>query len=134
TRKTVLLLTLVTLIGPENGIETRGWRLKPSSVLMTSMSAQSEGRTAQSGLGRLTRSPVLLSWSNTVKRSLGNRLRTVEDRSKSVSTAAADASVGRRTRKLTAKATKRRYCGLMSAPFSDGVCTATGRGPVGSTS
>jgi hypothetical protein len=58
TRNTVLLLTLDTSIGPEKGIDRRGCRLKPSSVLMTSMSAQSETRTAQSGFGKLTRTPV----------------------------------------------------------------------------
>jgi hypothetical protein len=52
----VSLDTVETSIGPENGIEIRGWMLKPSRLLMTSMSAQSEGRTAQSGFGRSTRS------------------------------------------------------------------------------
>jgi hypothetical protein len=38
-KKTVLLLTVVTSIGPLNGIDRRGWTLKPSSVLMTLMSS-----------------------------------------------------------------------------------------------
>ena len=59
-------------IGPENGIEMRGWTLKPSSVLRTSMSAQSDGRAAQSGFGRSTRRPVSWVRSEVVKRLLGN--------------------------------------------------------------
>ena len=47
----VELETLATSIAPVKGIESRGWILKPSSVLSTSMSAQSEGRTVQLGLG-----------------------------------------------------------------------------------
>src|SRR5207245_8042180 len=78
TRNTVLLLTLETSIAPENGIESRGWRLKPSSVLMTSTSAQSVGRVEQLSFGRFIRSPVLLSWSKSVKRSLGNGPVTVD--------------------------------------------------------
>ena len=39
TRKTVVLLTVVTSMGPLNGIDRRGCRLKPSSVLMTLTSA-----------------------------------------------------------------------------------------------
>ena len=38
-RKTVLLLTVLTSIGPLNGIDSRGCRLKPSSVLRTVKSA-----------------------------------------------------------------------------------------------
>ena len=37
---------------------SRGWRLKPSSELITSISSQSEGRRSQSSRGRLTRRPV----------------------------------------------------------------------------
>src|SRR5206468_5964507 len=106
--------------------DTRCLLLTHTSI-MTSTSAQSVGRTAQSGLGRLTRSPVLLSWSKSVKRSLGNGPVTVEARSNRASTAAAEARGVRRSRKPTARTTKRRYSGLMSAPFSDGVGTATGR-------
>jgi hypothetical protein len=40
-------------------------------VLITSRSTQSEGRTVQSGLGKLTRNLVLWLGSETVKRSLG---------------------------------------------------------------
>src|SRR2546426_6541190 len=127
TRNTVLLLRLETSIDPEKGIESRGWRLKPSSVLMTSTSAQSVGRVEQLSLGRFIRSPVLLSWSKSVKRSLGNAPVTVEARSNRASTAAAEARGVRRSRKPTARTTKRRYSGLLSGPFRDGVGTATGR-------
>ena len=65
TRKTVELETVERSIGPENGTETRGWMLKPSSVLSTSASAQSVGRAAQSGLGRFTRRPVACVASST---------------------------------------------------------------------
>ena len=73
-RKTFELLTLAGSIAPVNGIEIRGCTLKPSSVLRTSMSAQSDGRTAQSGFGRLTRSPVFCDQSNVVQRLLGKGL------------------------------------------------------------
>ena len=82
TRKTFELLTLAGSIGPVNGIEIRGCRLKPSSVLRTSMSAQSDGRTAQSGFGRLTRRPVFCDQSNVVQRLLGNGPPSGLDRSK----------------------------------------------------
>ena len=39
TRKTVLLFTVVTSMGPLNATDRRGCRLKPSSVLMTLMSS-----------------------------------------------------------------------------------------------
>jgi len=55
----VALLTVDTSIGPLNGMESRGCVLNPSRVLITSMSAQSDGRVAQFGFGRLTRMPVL---------------------------------------------------------------------------
>ena len=71
-RNTVWLDTVVRSIGPENGIEIRGWMLKPSSVLRTSISAQSDGLTAQSGFGRSTRRPVTCVRSQVVKRLLGN--------------------------------------------------------------
>jgi hypothetical protein len=53
-------------MGAENGIEILGWTLNPSSVSRTSMSAQSDGWVAQSGLGRSTRSPVICASSDTV--------------------------------------------------------------------
>ncbi len=70
----MLLLTLAGSMSPVKGTVKRGWVEKPSSVLRMSMSSQSLGRTAQSGLGRLTRLKVLLLQSRTVKRSLGNGL------------------------------------------------------------
>src|SRR5262245_54079427 len=70
-KKTVVLLTVLTSIGPLNAMDRRGCRLKPSSVLMMLRSAWSDGRLAASGSGRLIRR--LVSWleSVTVKRSLG---------------------------------------------------------------
>ena len=56
--KDVELVAVERSIGPENGTEIRGWMLNPSSVLSTSISAQSDGRTAQSGFARSTRRPV----------------------------------------------------------------------------
>ena len=81
-RKTFELSTLDGSIGPVNGIEIRGCMLKPSSVLRTSMSAQSDGRTAQSGFGRLTRRPVFCDQSNVVQLLLGNGPPSGLDRSK----------------------------------------------------
>jgi len=52
------LVTVDRSIGPENGIEIRGWTLKPSSVSRTAMSWQSLTRVAQSGVGSSTRRPV----------------------------------------------------------------------------
>jgi hypothetical protein len=46
TRKTVELETVDVSIGPENGIEIRGWMLKPSSVLRTACSPRSADRSA----------------------------------------------------------------------------------------
>ncbi len=80
-RKTDELETLAGSIAPVKGIEIRGWTLKPSSVLRTSMSAQSDGRATQSGFGRSTRSPVGCDQSTAVQRSLGNGLPSVVDRS-----------------------------------------------------
>src|SRR5215813_13018764 len=71
-RKTVLLLTVATSIAPSKGMDSRGWRLKPSSVLMTARSSQSDWRTAQSGKGKLTRRRVFCLASGTVNQSLGN--------------------------------------------------------------
>src|SRR5215471_8715121 len=72
TRKTVLLETVLRSIGAENGIEMRGWMLKPSSVSSTSMSAQSEEFFVQSGFGRSTRRPVSCDASGVVSRLVGN--------------------------------------------------------------
>ena len=58
TRKMFELVTVERSIGPENGIEMRGWMLKPSSVSSTAMSAQSDACVAQFGFGRSTRRPV----------------------------------------------------------------------------
>ena len=71
-RNTDELETLLGSIAPVNGIEIRGCTLKPSSVLRTSMSWQSDGRAAQSGFGRSTRRPVGCDQSTAVQRSLGN--------------------------------------------------------------
>src|SRR5262245_58297146 len=72
----VSLVTLAGSMAPLNGIVTRGWVEKPSSSLITAMSAHSAalaGVLMQSaGTGRLTRRNVLLPNSRTGKRSLGN--------------------------------------------------------------
>ena len=72
----------------------RGWVLKPSSVLITSMSAQSDGRTAQSGLGSLTRLKVFCVQSTWVNRSLGNGLVAGLEKSIRTLTPAASATHG----------------------------------------
>jgi hypothetical protein len=72
TRKTVSLETVETSIGPLKGIESRGCTLKPSSVSRTAVSAQSDGRAAQSGMGRSTRRPVACAGSDAVSRFVGN--------------------------------------------------------------
>lgn len=69
-------MSLVTVAGsmsPVKGTVKRGCVEKPSSVFSTSTSAQSLGRTAQSGLGSATRRSVMLLPSKTVKRLLGER-------------------------------------------------------------
>src|SRR5262245_41855466 len=71
-KKTVPLLTVVTSMGPLNGIDRRGCRLNPSSVLRRVTSSKSDGCVARSGSGRLTRRPVSWLESATVNRSLGN--------------------------------------------------------------
>ena len=109
----MLLFTVETSIGPENGMDRRGCMLKPSSVLMTSRSSQSDGRTLQSGLGRSTRSPVCWAWSSTVKRLLGYGLPAVEEKSKRTLTPPADASPGRKTSTVTAM----RRLAFMGTPF-----------------
>src|SRR6202049_2569947 len=57
---------------------------------MTSISAQSDGRATQSGLGRFTCRKVFWRKSKTVKRSLGNGLLFGLDKSKRTLTPAAD--------------------------------------------
>ena len=57
-RKIVELETVLRSIAPENGIEIRGWMLKPSSVSRTLTSAQSDGFVTQFGSGRSIRRPV----------------------------------------------------------------------------
>src|SRR3990172_1206188 len=71
-RTTVSEVTDDGSIASLNGTAIRGWRLNPSSVLRTSMSWQSEGRTVQSGLGSATRTSVIWDRSRTVHKSLGN--------------------------------------------------------------
>src|SRR5499427_11160150 len=71
TRKTVALDTLATSMGPLKGIERRGCTLKPSRVLIAANVVQSDGRSAQSGNGSWTRSPVICCGSDTVNRLLG---------------------------------------------------------------
>src|SRR5262245_25135609 len=71
-KKSVALVTVETSIAPSKAIRTRGCRLKPSRVLITSMSWQSDGRWAHEGLGSRTRRPVFWLRSCTVKRSDGN--------------------------------------------------------------
>src|SRR5262249_14199143 len=58
--------------GAVEGTDSRGWRLKPSSVLRTCMSAWSEGCVVGSGNGRLIRPPVSWLGSATVKWLLGD--------------------------------------------------------------
>ena len=43
--------TVAGSIGPLNGTRTRGWRLKPSSVLISSRSKQSVGTVGSRGVG-----------------------------------------------------------------------------------
>ena len=62
-------------MGPSNGIDSRGWRLKPSSVLSTCVSWLS-GPRGCGGVGQRqvdAQAGVVLP-SSTVKRSLGNGL------------------------------------------------------------
>ena len=73
TRKTLSLVAVAGSISPENGIEMRGWGLKPSRSFRTSMSSQSEGRVAQFDFGRSTLTARQLRFrSGVVKRSVGN--------------------------------------------------------------
>src|SRR5579859_831288 len=71
-RKTVLLLTVLTSMAPSKGMEIRGCGLNPSNWFTSVKSAQSEGLVAQLGSGTFTRKPVSCCESKTVKRSLGN--------------------------------------------------------------
>src|SRR2546422_2034457 len=107
TRKTLLLLTDAGSIGPVKGMEMRGWRLKPSSVLSTSMSAQSLRNVAQFGLGRLTRTPVRWVRSRTVNTSLGNGRPDGDEPSKRTRTPAASAAEGSRTSRANVRGSKR---------------------------
>src|SRR5213593_2559467 len=105
TRNTVSLLTVSTSIGPLNGMERRGWRLKPSSVSMTSRSWQSDTWTAQSGFGRFTRSQVFWLSSGIVKRSEGNGPSEGTFRLKSAWMPAASADEGGRNATVTSRKT-----------------------------
>src|SRR5215831_8294394 len=82
-RNTVLLLIVPGSMAPSNGMESRGWRLKPSSWFSNVRSAQSEGRVAQLGRAMFTRKPVSCWVSKAVKRSLGNGDCELDERLKS---------------------------------------------------
>src|SRR2546425_154542 len=107
-RKIDSLVAVVRSIGPSNGIDTRGRRLKPSRVLMTSRSSQSEGRAEQSGLGILTLSPVFWLGSTTVKTLLGKGPPPGVRKSKRAWTSAASADDAKKKTRLTAKSEVRR--------------------------
>src|SRR5256885_10924080 len=92
-RNTVSLLTVFTSIAPVKGTVMRGCTLKPSSVLRTSMSAQSDGRALQSGFGRGPRRNVFLEKSGRVKRSLGDGPLSVLDPSPFTATPAPKATL-----------------------------------------
>jgi hypothetical protein len=64
--------TVERSIGPEKGMEIRGWMLKPSSEFRTATSSQSDGCVAQSGFGRSTWMPVSWVASGAVYRFDGN--------------------------------------------------------------
>jgi hypothetical protein len=93
--------------------------LNPSSVLSTSMSAQSDGRTAQSGFGSWTRRPVLCDQSKVVQRLLGNGPASGLDRSKRGWTPAACASEGSTKNVRSAKSSARRSDIIKSLPSVD---------------
>src|SRR5262245_59693816 len=103
-------------MGPSKAIDRRGCRLKPSSVLITSMSAQSDGRSAQDGLGRFTRRPVFWVRSFTVNTSDGNRLRTGLSKSDRTPTPAAAAEGARTAQNETARR-PRRVRGMREPPL-----------------
>src|SRR5262249_40511704 len=99
TKKT-LPPTVSGSIAPVSGTRTRGWTLRPASVLSSSMWKQSVatakiagggGTTAghAAGLGRLTRRPVIWLGSATVNTSLGNGPPEGDDRSNRAWTPAA---------------------------------------------
>ena len=115
TRKTVSLVTVFTSMGPLKGMDSRGCKLKPSSVLMTSRLAQSVGRTEQSGLGRLTLRPVLWLGSATVNRLLGNGPPVGVSRLKRAWTPAARVSGDHKSTRDTVKS-KRARQGETKAP------------------
>src|SRR5262245_51201707 len=124
TRNTLPLVTLATSIGPSKGIESRGWRLKLSSSLITSRSAQSDGRAAQFGLRRLILSPVLFAGSSTVNRSLGNGppcgvLRSKEDLTLAARTGDGQTNTRmatRKTRTSSGDLAERRICFIALPP------------------
>src|SRR6185312_6549549 len=107
TRKTVLLLTVLTSMAPSNAIERRGCRLKPSSWFSSVKSAQSEGLVAQLGRGTFTRKPVSCCESNAVKRSLGKGDCEVDCRLK-IGCVSARARAGVRSAAATRKTMARR--------------------------
>src|SRR5262245_4854272 len=115
TRNTLELFTLSGSIAPLNGMLSRGCRLKPSSVLMTSMSWQSESWVTQSaGLGRFTRRSVRWLTSGLVNTSLGNGAVVGLDRSKTAWTPAPSVTPGTTTstaRHRTATRSMRRCMG-----------------------
>ena len=102
--KDVELFTLDGSMAPLNGMLSRGWRLKPSRVLMTS---RSDGQATQSGFGRLTRSQVFCVVSNTVNRSLGKGPPDGVLRSNSGCTSAASAGVDKARTMMRARASLR---------------------------
>src|SRR5262245_34125679 len=126
-RKTVSLETDLGSIGPVKGIASLGCRLKPSSVLRTLMSLQSEAPgSAQSrpAVGRSTRSPVSWLGSGTVKRSAGNGAPCGSERSKRTCTAACARAAGTTTpnaRQIAADKTKTTRC-LMPFLLVIGYC------------
>src|SRR5215213_7114343 len=135
TRKTVVLLTVVTSMGPLNETDSRGCRLKPSSVLMTLTSAWSDGRLAASGSGRLIRR--LVSWlaSATVNRSLGNGPRSGLSRSNAAKVLGTERSSSLSTRRwLRGFTIVSSRCGLREdddGPLGAQTVRRGGAGPVG---
>src|SRR5258706_8069578 len=89
-------------MSPVNGTVMRGCVLKPSSVLITSMSAQSETCTTQFGFGKLTRRNVFWAQSTCVKVSLGNGVVAGLDGSIRTLTPAPNASSGAASAAATA--------------------------------
>jgi len=91
----------------------------PSSVFSTSMSAQSELKTAQFGLGRSTRTRLSWDASGVVKRSLGKGDPEGAARSKVGCTPAARASDGRaRATRSASRRNRRGDGGIVDAPCS----------------